>query len=75
MCICINCRHIDYCTTYSFIRNQHEEFSKNHKITFNPFNSIINVNVNKTKGQILIDWDLIECVSFVEKPGNWLTFF
>ena len=75
MCICINCRHIDYCTTYNFIKSQHRKFSNNQKSTFHPFNATVNVNINKKKGQLLIDWDLIECLSFVEKPGNWLNFF
>nr|YP_010851590.1 hypothetical protein Ycf34 [Echinothamnion hystrix]WGH14642.1 hypothetical protein Ycf34 [Echinothamnion hystrix] len=75
MCICINCRHIHRCKTYEFIEQQHN----NHKIKqilnyFIPINTIIIVYINKKHVNIYLDWDLKECSSFVEKPGNWLTF-
>nr|YP_010850798.1 hypothetical protein Ycf34 [Lophurella mutabilis]WGH13656.1 hypothetical protein Ycf34 [Lophurella mutabilis] len=74
MCICINCRHIEICKTYEFIKKQH----KNNKIKdisnyFTPINTIITVNINKKYLNIYVDWDLKECSSFIEKPGNWLT--
>lgn len=71
MCICINCRHICSCTTYKFITRQHNDILTHSSAIFHPSHTIINVNVNKKNGQIFIDWDLIECLSFVEKPGNW----
>nr|YP_010850996.1 hypothetical protein Ycf34 [Aphanocladia stichidiosa]WGH14050.1 hypothetical protein Ycf34 [Aphanocladia stichidiosa] len=75
MCICINCRHIHRCKTYEFIEKQH----KDNKIKyisnyFIPMNTIIIVNINKKYLNIYLDWDLQECSSFIEKPGNWLTF-
>nr|YP_010850402.1 hypothetical protein Ycf34 [Lophurella caespitosa]WGH13258.1 hypothetical protein Ycf34 [Lophurella caespitosa] len=75
MCICINCRHIHICKTYEFIDKQHN----NHEIKgilnyFKPINTIITVNINKKYLNIYLDWDLKECSSFIEKPGNWLTF-
>lgn len=72
MCICINCRHICNCATYEFITKQHNTVSTISHSIFNPSSTILNVNVNKKNEQIFIDWDLIECLSFVEKPGNWL---
>nr|WMP12231.1 Ycf34 [Laurencia verruciformis] len=71
MCICINCRHTDKCSTYQFIGKQHNKLIINQNVSFNPINTIINVNVNKKNTLAVIDWDLIECLSFVEKPGNW----
>lgn len=71
MCICINCRHINKCSTYQFIEKQHNKSIISHNISFNPIGTIINANVNKKNSLIIIDWDLIECLSFVEKPGNW----
>nr|YP_010951936.1 Ycf34 [Laurencia obtusa]WMP12875.1 Ycf34 [Laurencia obtusa] len=71
MCICINCRHTDKCSTYQFIEKQHNKLIINQNVSFNPINTIINVNVNKKNALAVIDWDLIECLSFVEKPGNW----
>lgn len=72
MCICVNCRHFDNCTTYKFITKQHNGLLKLNNTMFHPTNTIINANINKKHGQVFIDWDLIECLSFVEKPGNWL---
>nr|YP_009393491.1 hypothetical protein [Bostrychia simpliciuscula]ARW62053.1 hypothetical protein [Bostrychia simpliciuscula] len=78
MCICINCRHIDYCKTYNFINKQHLNEKKNLKkiqLLFIPKNIVINININKKDMYTTIDWDLIECLSFIEKPGNWLLFY
>nr|ARW68674.1 hypothetical protein [Palisada sp.] len=72
MCICINCRHIHNCTTYQFIEKQHNILVIHKKMSFNPVSTILNVNINKKNGLVFIDWDLIECLSFTEKPGNWL---
>nr|YP_009392026.1 hypothetical protein [Periphykon beckeri]ARW60374.1 hypothetical protein [Periphykon beckeri] len=75
MCICINCKHIHLCKTYEFIDKQHHN-NKNKQIInyFTPMNTIIIVNINKQNYSIYLDWDLQECSSFVEKPGNWLIF-
>nr|YP_010851194.1 hypothetical protein Ycf34 [Aphanocladia delicatula]WGH14247.1 hypothetical protein Ycf34 [Aphanocladia delicatula] len=74
MCICINCKHIVKCKIYKFIEQQHNNQSikqvSNH---FIPINTIIIVNINKKDLNTYLDWDLQECSSFVEKPGNWLT--
>nr|YP_009397820.1 hypothetical protein [Sonderella linearis]ARW67006.1 hypothetical protein [Sonderella linearis] len=72
MCICINCRHIYNCKTYSLIAEQHymrNESKKNY--TFIPINTTIAININKKYQKIFLDWDLIECLSFTEKPGYW----
>nr|YP_010951503.1 Ycf34 [Laurencia catarinensis]WMP12442.1 Ycf34 [Laurencia catarinensis] len=71
MCICINCRHLDKCSTYQFIKKQHNKLIVSQNIPFNPISTIIDVNVNKKNTLTIIDWDLIECLSFVEKPGSW----
>lgn len=41
-------------------------------MNFIPVNTIIDVNLTQKKNSIYIDWDLIECLSFVERPGYWL---
>nr|YP_009394519.1 hypothetical protein [Vertebrata thuyoides]ARW63081.1 hypothetical protein [Vertebrata thuyoides] len=73
MCICINCKHINKCSTYHFIKKQHDGFcfNKDSKL-FNPPDTIISVNIYKNQTSIFLDWDLRECASFVEEPGNWL---
>nr|QCI05817.1 hypothetical protein [Dasysiphonia japonica] len=72
MCICVNCRHIKKCQTYIFIEKQHKSvLSKQHKISFIPINTLIQINIQKKRKITHLDWDLIECLSFVEKPGSW----
>ena len=71
MCICINCRHIGRCSTYQFIKQQHNKLIVSENVLFNPISTIIDVNVKKKNTLTIIDWDLTECLSFVEKPGNW----
>nr|YP_009326736.1 hypothetical chloroplast RF34 [Membranoptera platyphylla]AMJ16993.1 hypothetical chloroplast RF34 [Membranoptera platyphylla] len=76
MCICVNCRHIKKCKTYIFIETQHGNTNlkdkKNTNIIFIPKNTLIQINIQKKINYTIIDWDLIECLSFVEKPGSWL---
>nr|YP_010196332.1 hypothetical protein LKZ37_pgp136 [Gracilaria cearensis]UAD83729.1 hypothetical protein [Gracilaria cearensis] len=77
MCICVNCRHVHNCVTYHLIQKQHN-YRYNKKIISNyfiPKEALINININTnyTDKNIWFDWDLIECLSFVEIPGYWIT--
>nr|YP_009393069.1 hypothetical protein [Bostrychia moritziana]ARW61631.1 hypothetical protein [Bostrychia moritziana] len=73
MCICINCRHIYNCKIYHFIEEQHcNIFKKKTDSLFIPQKTIININLHRQINNITIDWDLVECLSFIEKPGHWL---
>nr|YP_009398874.1 hypothetical protein [Cliftonaea pectinata]ARW68144.1 hypothetical protein [Cliftonaea pectinata] len=72
MCICINCRHIYNCEIYRFIEEQHKEkLTKRVKPSFIPNDTILNINIDKRYNNITFDWDLIECLSFIEEPGLW----
>nr|YP_009019681.1 hypothetical protein [Gracilaria salicornia]AHH24649.1 hypothetical protein [Gracilaria salicornia]UAD87577.1 hypothetical protein [Gracilaria salicornia] len=73
MCICVNCRHVQNCITYNLIQQQHNN-KCNKKIISNyfiPQETLININIYYTDQTILFDWDLIECLSFIEIPGYW----
>nr|QCI08604.1 hypothetical protein [Spermothamnion repens] len=81
MCICINCRHIAYCSTYIFIKQQHNKKVEKKIPIFNeqsnkfiPSEHIINVSIKvySQEHPVILDWDLKECLSFIEKPGSWL---
>nr|QCI08882.1 hypothetical protein [Wrangelia sp.] len=77
MCICINCIQINRCKVYLFIQQQNKnQIINNIHSSFIPHNTLININMKTLKSQntslSLIDWDLVECSSFVEKPGLWL---
>ena len=71
MCICVNCRHASFCTTYKLIQKQHGKKDIN-KNLFIPINTLIQININSKSEGAQFDWDLIECLSFIEKPGQWL---
>lgn len=68
MCICINCRHSYNCITYGLIERQHKR--KLIQSSFMPSKTIIHINYFNVHQ---FEWDLKECLSFVEKPGKWLT--
>nr|YP_008965771.1 conserved hypothetical plastid protein [Porphyridium purpureum]ATJ02964.1 hypothetical protein [Porphyridium purpureum]BAO23747.1 conserved hypothetical plastid protein [Porphyridium purpureum] len=72
MCICINCHYINKCNTYYFIDKEHGNINRNLSNSFMPQSSIIDANIYKNKNLVNIDWDVTECLSFVEKPGIWL---
>lgn len=77
MCICINCIQINRCKVYLFIQQQNRnQIINNIDYSFTPKNTLININMKTLRLQntslSLIDWDLVECSSFVEKPGLWL---
>lgn len=72
MCICINCNYVKKCSIYRLVEKHHQQFNTNsQKIEklFIPYSSVININI---LSESKLDWDLVECVSFVEAPGKWL---
>lgn len=71
MCICINCKHINYCRTYSFIESQHTIQSSLKNVEFTPKQTIIHINLKIHDKTYILDWDLVECLSFAEQPGSW----
>lgn len=75
MCICINCLYINNCSAYSIVQKQHSTptFNKlNLYILFTPRAPIINVNIKHNSLVLNIDWDIVECLSFIENPGSWV---
>nr|YP_010618861.1 hypothetical protein PN064_pgp129 [Deltalsia parasitica]WAX02874.1 hypothetical protein [Deltalsia parasitica] len=73
MCICINCKYINICKTYKFIEKQHNNNNSSTQNYFIPISTIIIVNINKHNLNIYLDWDVKECSSFVEQPGEWIS--
>ena len=72
MCICINCRHVRNCITYQLVQKQHQQDIYLSTLFFIPSDTIIQININSYPTSSKLDWDLIECLSFVEQPGQWL---
>lgn len=73
MRICINCKHIFACKTYQSIEKQQTSKPSNTLSTFIPQYTIIRTNLNNGRYNE-IDWDIVECLSFVENPGYWSNF-
>nr|NP_053839.1 ORF34 [Porphyra purpurea]P51229.1 RecName: Full=Uncharacterized protein ycf34 [Porphyra purpurea]AAC08115.1 hypothetical chloroplast ORF 34 [Porphyra purpurea] len=71
MCICINCNHIAECSTYHLIESRHKQVHINENPSFMPEFPVIHVNISSNSRINQIDWDLVECLSFVEKPNSW----
>lgn len=71
MCICINCKFVEKCSIYHLIEEQHQQKTINLNCRFVPYSSIISVNI-LSDSSFELDWDLIECLSFIEEPGQWL---
>ena len=72
MCICINCLHVNKCSTYKNIQQQHGQDACNNHAIFHPIDPIIHVNLYQNSITIETDWDITECLSFIDKPGNWI---
>nr|YP_009313474.1 Hypothetical protein ycf34 [Galaxaura rugosa]SCW21728.1 Hypothetical protein ycf34 [Galaxaura rugosa] len=71
MCICINCLYVHKCSTYKYIQQQHQGNTNIVPPEFYPINTIINVNLYNNNIPLQLDWDIIECMSFIDKPGYW----
>nr|YP_010196741.1 hypothetical protein LKZ11_pgp138 [Gracilaria cliftonii]UAD84545.1 hypothetical protein [Gracilaria cliftonii] len=76
MCICVNCRHVHNCVTYQLIKKQHNHRQNLNiiKNSFIPKKTLININISYVNQNTYYDWDLIECLSFVEIPGQWIFY-
>lgn len=75
MCICLNCKYINICKQYFLIEQTHNEPNITQTPQFWPLQSITNINLLIQKKAIEVELDVVECLSFKEKPGNWLVFF
>jgi hypothetical protein len=74
MCICINCLYVHKCATYEIVTTQHIGVNNKGRLKklFSPCNPIIHVNFIYTSEHTKSDWDIVECSSFMEEPGNWI---
>lgn len=76
MCICLNCYQINNCSIYEAIAIKHNERIKLVKRIFYPQSPILfGLNKFSKRNPFLIEWDIHECLSYHDKPGNWLFFY
>ncbi|CAN0336926.1 unnamed protein product [Ectocarpus sp. 6 AP-2014] len=75
MCICLNCDRINNCHIYFIIEKQHQETKKDVEKSFSPQAPVLLcLNFFSKQGIYLLEWDVNECLSYQEKPGNWLGY-
>lgn len=75
MCICLNCYRINNCSIYTSVAQKHKERVIFTKKIFYPQSPIIfGLNKFSKIKSFLIEWDVNECLSYQEEPGNWLFF-
>lgn len=75
MCICLNCSYLNICKQYFFVEKNHKELNINKNAKFLPSQSIINIIMFQTQKTLEIEFDIIECLSFKEKPGKWIIYY
>ncbi len=72
MCICIDCRYVDRCTTYHEVERMHAQQHLSDAPDFQPTDPTINVNIRTPEGGIEMEWDVVGCASFAEDRGRWI---
>jgi hypothetical protein len=71
MCICINCRYVDRCTTYHAVETQHQQAHLTDSPDFEASSPEINVNISSHSDSIEMEWDVVGCESFLQDQGKW----
>ncbi len=71
MCICIDCQFVDRCVTYHAVETQHQQPHLTEHPDFTPKSPSINVNIRVEGEDILLEWDVVGCLSFQEERGKW----
>ena len=54
------------------IQEQHQQKTYPTFVLFIPYYTLVNINIDRPLSSAQFDWDLTECLSFVEEPGQWL---
>nr|YP_009182393.1 conserved hypothetical plastid protein [Costaria costata]ALF62937.1 conserved hypothetical plastid protein [Costaria costata]QWK43811.1 hypothetical protein [Costaria costata]WAM62492.1 hypothetical protein [Costaria costata] len=74
MCICLNCDRINNCEVYSIVEQKHNEKQayKKKRQFFPQSPTLLCINFFSKNNLYLLEWDVNECLSYQEKPGNWM---
>ncbi len=72
MCICINCKWVDRCSTYHDVETNHNAAHICDAPDFKPKKPFIHVSIVKDKNSdYKTDWDVQSCESFTNEFGKW----
>lgn len=66
--------YIHNCLTYHKITKQHGTQDISQKSQFDPSQPIIHVSINCNFNSTQVDWDIVECSSFIDSPGQWIIY-
>lgn len=73
MCICLNCFRISNCILYYKVGQKHDEVTRALTKLFFPQSPILQVLISYSFfNDILLEWDINDCLSYQEKPGSWI---
>lgn len=72
MCICINCKWVDRCSTYHDVEENHGVDHLCDVPDMKPQEPYIHVSViEESNGEHMIEWDVRSCKSFSKEVGRW----
>ncbi|KGF89842.1 MULTISPECIES: Ycf34 family protein [Prochlorococcus] len=72
MCIFVNCKWVERCSTYHDIEKNHEVEHLTSFPDVNAKNPFIHVSLVEEKNEnFSIEWDVKYCSSFYEEIGRW----
>tara|TARA_B100001115_G_C15716677_1_gene348311 strand:+ start:139 stop:390 length:252 start_codon:yes stop_codon:yes gene_type:complete len=72
MCICIDCKWVDRCSTYHDVEENHGVDHICDSPDINALHPFIHVSVIEDQnGDHSIEWDVRSCESFYEEVGRW----
>ena len=74
MCVCLNCSHIFNCDIYFLIEANHSKSVNHVPIQFFASSPVIIISSFLQKITIQLEWDVVNCNSYNEKPGNWVNY-
>lgn len=75
MCICINCFYYNICPINLNLENRQKNSYKKSlqtKFSFHPNFVVVNLNIFSQQLNDELEFDIIECNSFLEKPKMWI---
>jgi hypothetical protein len=75
MCICINCFYYNICSlnlNLEIIQTNKDKKLTTAKFKLHPNFAVVNLNIFSQQLKDELEFDVIECNSFLEKPKMWI---
>ena len=79
MCICLNCKYLIYCNVYYLVEAKHlnnlfkkDQLQAYELVNFYAYSPILYINSFLINTEHKLEWDVVNCLSYNEVPGNWI---